>query len=117
MLVEGKLVDAYRTLHPERGENDYTWRGWGQQPTGKYYGKGMRIDYTLVSKQLLEDEDGLEIARAEVIGRGIDTENFYRSDHCCILLELRPKRGTEGKEGEAKEEGKEVPAADGGSKL
>lgn len=49
----------------------------------------MRIDYTLVSESLLGEEGGLEIARAEVLGRGIDMKGFHGSDHCPILLELK----------------------------
>ena len=52
---------------------------------------GMRIDYTLVSEDLITNQGGLEIARVEVIGRGPEMEKFFSSDHCPILLELRPK--------------------------
>lgn len=51
-------------------------------------GKGMRIDYSLVSSSLLEGDSAMRITRAEVLGRGIEREGFLGSDHCPILLEL-----------------------------
>lgn len=51
-------------------------------------GKGMRIDYSLVSSSLLEGDSAMRIRRAEVLGRGIEREGFLGSDHCPILLEL-----------------------------
>lgn len=114
VMARGGLVDAYRALHPEQGENDWTWRG-ANVPSGMYYGKGpwgasiawaqpqwliypfcnhtqthagMRIDYTLVSQSLLAPPHSLRIKRAEVLGRGKECVGFFGSDHCPILLEL-----------------------------
>ena len=46
----------------------------------------MRIDYTLVSSKLLST--GYHIAEVKILGRGIEREDFFGSDHCPILLRL-----------------------------
>jgi exodeoxyribonuclease III len=90
LLQRGRLVDAYRALHPvgpQPSDADWTWRG-APVATGIYHAKGMRIDYTLVSRSLLAPSHNLRIARAEVLGRGAECIGFFGSDHCPILLEL-----------------------------
>ncbi len=89
ILEEGRLIDAFRHMNPTPCENDFTWRGHGPEHA-RYYGRGMRIDYTIVSRDLLEM---VRIVRAVVLGRGIDMKNFYGSDHCPILLELKEEKG------------------------
>ena len=51
--------------------------------TARYYGKGMRIDYTLVDKRLVAN-----VKRSEILGRGKDRHGFLGSDHCPILITL-----------------------------
>jgi len=110
LLREGRLIDTYRLLHPgPNQEKDFTWRGCEGKEGGyaRYYKKGMRIDYLLVSRSMLE-EGGREggqhrVVRATHLGRGVYRAEFLGSDHCPILLEL----AVVGRE-EGKEEGKDV---------
>ena len=98
--TDGGLVDAYRLLNPvieggmhttvTKGREAWTWRGMpgrnGESQKGRYFGRGMRIDYTLVSQSLVD-----RVERAEILGFGEYQENFIGSDHCPILLELRER--------------------------
>jgi exodeoxyribonuclease III len=87
ILKAGEMIDAYRMLHPEASDRDYTWRGTAptNMATARYYGKGMRIDYVIVSSQLKDRVEAVEIC-----GYGRDREGFMGSDHCPVLLRLRP---------------------------
>lgn len=90
LLAEAGLFDAYRHLHPTPDwRRDVTWRGApavsGPPEAGRYYDKGMRIDYVLLSSSLLP-----RAARAEVLGRGKERSGFLGSDHCPLLVELAP---------------------------
>ena len=69
----GGLVDVYRSLHPEAGEEAYTW--WSNR--GQAYAKnvGWRIDYHLATPALAEQ------ARQESIYKG---EKF--SDHAPLTV-------------------------------
>ena len=51
---------------------------------GRYYGKGMRIDYALVHESLKG-----AVVRCDVLGRGPMRDGFMGSDHCPLLLELK----------------------------
>ncbi|CAN0306035.1 unnamed protein product [Ectocarpus sp. 6 AP-2014] len=93
----GGLVDAYRRLNPvpAAGARDagtemegMTWRGTaGNQVAamGRYYGKGMRIDYFLLSTALAP-----RIKEVKVFGSGADRDGFLGSDHCPVMLTLLP---------------------------
>ncbi|CAB1110598.1 unnamed protein product [Ectocarpus sp. CCAP 1310/34] len=93
----GGLVDAYRRLNPvpAAGAGDagtetegMTWRGTaGNQVAamGRYYGKGMRIDYFLLSTVLAP-----RIKEVKVFGSGADRDGFLGSDHCPLMLTLLP---------------------------
>lgn len=84
ILHAADLIDAWRRLHPHTCTNTnsadngnvninepvFTWRG-ASGP--RYFGKGMRIDYHLVSGCLLRE--GL-IERADVNGWGTDLQGF-----------------------------------------
>ncbi|KAI3915406.1 hypothetical protein MKW98_022364 [Papaver atlanticum] len=84
ILSEGKLVDAYRSLHEEKDmDSGFSWSG---NPIGKYQGKRMRIDYFLVSEPLKD-----RIVSCEMQGHGIELEGFFGSDHCPVTLELSHK--------------------------
>ena len=52
---------------------------------GRYYGKGMRIDYVLVHEALAH-----RVRRAVVLGSGAERSGFLGSDHCPLLVELAP---------------------------
>ena len=51
---------------------------------GRYYNKGMRIDYALVHESLKG-----AVVRCDVLGRGPMRDGFMGSDHCPLLLELK----------------------------
>jgi len=96
LLAEGGLVDAYRVLHPTANwMKDVTWRGSpgkeGPPESGRYYAKGMRIDYVLVDRQLVS-----RVVRSEVLGSGAERHGFLGSDHCPLLVELAPAAVAEG---------------------
>ncbi|XP_026404827.1 DNA-(apurinic or apyrimidinic site) lyase-like isoform X2 [Papaver somniferum] len=84
ILSEGKLVDAYRSLHEEKDmHSGFSWSG---NPIGRYRGKRMRIDYFLVSETLKD-----RIVSCEMQVHGIELEGFFGSDHCPVTLELSQK--------------------------
>ena len=87
----GNLVDAYRLLHPVANwSTDATWRGApgvsGPPESGRYYNKGMRIDYVLVDQTLAP-----RVSKATVHGKGAERVGFLGSDHCPLLVALGPK--------------------------
>ena len=88
---------------------DSTWRGTpganGQPELGRYYNKGMRIDYVLVqacqrvasvdrspwrlsSADVAQEPLSARVARAVVLGHGPAREGFLGSDHCPLLVEI-----------------------------
>jgi exonuclease III len=91
LMQAGELLDAHRLLHPTPSwTRDATWRGTPGAPPnppeyGRYYGKGMRIDYVLVQRQLRA-----RLVRTAVLGHGFERRGFLGSDHCPLLLELAP---------------------------
>ena len=94
----GGLVDAYRLLHPTPSwQRDVTWRGSpgvnGPPETGRYYAKGMRIDYVLVAQSLAP-----RVITAVVHGTGPERRGFLGSDHCPLTVTLAPAQRSEHKE-------------------
>lgn len=85
-LESAGLVDAYRLLFPDADwSRDVTWRGTpgvNVPEEGRYYGKGMRIDYVCVPRA------GVRVERALVCGRGALREGFLGSDHCPLLVDV-----------------------------
>jgi hypothetical protein len=90
------LVDSWRALNgpktAKRGIHAalYTWRG-ASGP--RYYGKGMRIDYHLVSKCLLES--GM-VDTPDINGYGLDMEGFmvsFNLDCYSIFADCDKKQG------------------------
>jgi exonuclease III len=64
----------------------FTWRGSAGAnvpESGRYYRKGMRIDYALVSRSILP-----MVQSVRIHGRGKDLEGFLGSDHCPVILTL-----------------------------
>jgi len=89
LMHAGELLDAHRLLHPTPDwKRDATWRGTPGAPPnppeyGRYFGKGMRIDYVLIHRQLRA-----RLVRTQVFGHGAERHGFLGSDHCPLLLEL-----------------------------
>lgn len=79
LLAEG-LVDVFRAFYPQK-EGAYTW--WGPRPESRRENKGSRLDYFLVSGELL--------SRVQSIKHHTDT---VCSDHCpiSILLASQPRQ-------------------------
>ncbi len=73
LLSEGRLIDTYRFLYPDKVE--YSW--WSYRFKAREKNAGWRIDYFLVSEAL---KDSIKEARihTEILG----------SDHCPVELEL-----------------------------
>ena len=72
-LLSIGLVDTFRQLHPE--EKKYSW--WSYLRHARATNAGWRIDYMLVSKELLP-----YVKRSEILN------DVYGSDHCPVLLEI-----------------------------
>ena len=83
LLRHGSLVDAYRKLHPTPTPEGYTWRG-SPPSYARFYGKGMRIDYALVSERLFP-----RVRSVRIVGRGAERHGFMGSDHCPVVLVLQ----------------------------
>lgn len=74
LLSQLDLTDSYRHLNPDAEEYSY----WSYRGQAREYNRGWRIDYALVSKELLPFVERAEIL-TEVKG----------SDHAPILIEIR----------------------------
>ena len=72
--LEHNFVDAYRTLYPEKVE--YTW--WTFRTFARARNIGWRLDYFLVSSQLMDRVEAVEI-HGDIMG----------SDHCPVSLLLK----------------------------
>lgn len=75
-LLSSGMVDVYRALHPEQ-TGAYTW--WGPKNCNREDNRGSRLDYFLVSGELLS---------------GVQNVKFYvdnvASDHCPIAMTINP---------------------------
>ena len=72
-LIKAGFVDTFRTLHPE--EVRYTW--WSHWGHARENNVGWRIDYFLVSRELMPCVRSAEIY-----------EDVYGSDHCPVSIDL-----------------------------
>ena len=72
-LNEGKLIDCFRQLYPDRVE--YTW--WDYRTRARQSNKGWRIDYAMVSNSLM---DRIEEFR--------NLTEVYGSDHCPVYVKI-----------------------------
>jgi exodeoxyribonuclease-3 len=68
------FVDVFRERYPEREQ--YTW--WTYRVNARERNIGWRLDYFLVSKELIERVENVEIF-----------DNVMGSDHCPVLLQIR----------------------------
>lgn len=67
------LDDAWRTLHPDKRQ--YSW--WSYQGRGRQKNEGERIDYWLVSRELMPKIRSVTIL-----------EDVFGSDHCPVEIEI-----------------------------
>lgn len=72
-LLEEGLTDAFRALHPD--ERSYTW--WSNRLHKRNDNRGWRLDYFLVSDDLMESVSSVSHL-SDIVG----------SDHCPIELEV-----------------------------
>lgn len=85
--LEAGFVDAFRELHPD-AKGQYTY--WSQRAGNRPPNKGLRLDYFICSKVLLdgeEDKDHKVIVRDSYI-----LPDQVGSDHCPIILELEIRK-------------------------
>lgn len=78
ILEAGNLVDAYRELVGNEMCSEFTWRG---RNSGKFGGKGMRIDHCIVSRALFPMIESVHIS-----GHGSERIGFLGSDHCPLVI-------------------------------
>lgn len=74
MLIAAGLVDSYRELHPDSREYSYFFQN---RPEYRIENKGFRIDYFLVSVELMP-----YVKKSEILTDVFDTTNSP------ILLEI-----------------------------
>jgi exodeoxyribonuclease III len=75
-FLNSGFTDTYRFLHPDE-KNRYTW--WSYREMARVGNRGWRIDYICVSPKLKE-----RIKSAEIL------DHVEGSDHCPVVLELKP---------------------------
>jgi len=94
IVTSAKLVDVYRHLHGD-AQRACTWYGHpGVVATGRYKGRGMRLDYFFVSDGL--ERGAVECAQATdaysdkpaALEQRPD-DAFFGSDHCGVYLKLK----------------------------
>ena len=79
------FVDVFRSLHPDaRGHYSY----WSQRAGNREPNKGLRLDYFICSKGLMEDgDDDMAIVRDSFM-----IPDALGSDHCPIVLEIEIRK-------------------------
>ena len=88
---EEQLADDSEQHSQEmRDGKHFTWRGTAGREIdtdGMYFDRGMRIDYAMVSRSLVEKEGFL--LGVDINGQGKERNGFLGSDHCPIILRLK----------------------------
>lgn len=82
LLKDERLTDSFRALHPLKnnqmmGSGDYSTWAYSTNDIYRHENKGFRIDFFLVSEQLMPN-----VVSSELL------PHFYGSDHCPIILEI-----------------------------
>mmetsp|Transcript_10851 Transcript_10851/g.19842 ORF Transcript_10851/g.19842 Transcript_10851/m.19842 type:complete len:537 (-) Transcript_10851:1097-2707(-) len=84
--LDAGFVDAFRFLHP-KAKGQYTY--WSQRAGNRAPNKGLRLDYFICSKSLMEDDGD----KSKVVVRdSFIVPDQLGSDHCPIVLELEIKK-------------------------
>jgi exodeoxyribonuclease-3 len=74
-FLKSGMKDVYRDQHPGK-EGEYTW--WSYRMNARARNAGWRIDYHVISPDLVSEVEGLEHQR-----------NVMGSDHCPVVLHLK----------------------------
>ena len=74
MMKAAGLVDSYRVLHPDGNDFSYFYQN---KPEYRLSNQGFRIDYFMVSQDLMH-----EVKRSEILSDVMETTN------CPLLLEI-----------------------------
>ena len=80
--------------HPEFGPRDFTWVGHpGNDGYARYRGKGMRLDYFLLPRNMACRVEQCapttsQLSDTEWVNRA--PSGFFGSDHCAVVLKLKP---------------------------
>jgi exodeoxyribonuclease-3 len=77
--LKAGYVDAFRHLHPE-GRGHYTY--WSQRAGNRAPNKGLRLDYFICSKDLMEDDANGKVRVRDCFM----VPEIMGSDHCPIVL-------------------------------
>ncbi len=72
-LITSGFVDSFRSLNPE--PHNYSW--WSYRANARAKNLGWRIDYNMISKNLLA-----HLSRSAILSQA------FHSDHCPVLVEL-----------------------------
>lgn len=78
-------VDAFRQLHPD-GRGHYSY--WSQRAGNREPNKGLRLDYFVCSRSLMEDGNGKKV----VVRDSYMVPDVLGSDHCPIVLEMEIRK-------------------------
>lgn len=81
---DGAFVDAFRHLHPTaKGHYSY----WSQRAGNRAPNKGLRLDYFICSRSLMEDDQEKQV----IVRDSYMLPEQFGSDHCPVVLELEIK--------------------------
>jgi exodeoxyribonuclease-3 len=72
-FIASGFVDSFRSLNPE--PHNYSW--WSYRANARAKNLGWRIDYNMISKNLLA-----HLSRSAILSQA------FHSDHCPVLVEL-----------------------------
>ena len=72
-FISSGFTDSFRHLNPE--PNNYSW--WSYRANARSKNLGWRIDYNMISKNLLSN-----LSRSAILSQAV------HSDHCPVLVEL-----------------------------
>lgn len=88
LMSDASLIDAWKSLHPLNGSNEYdpeknnfTWRG---SDSGKFKQTAMRLDHVILSSSLES-----KLIDCKILGHGFHKEGFLGSDHCPLKVVLK----------------------------
>ena len=91
-LLAAGFADVFREREPQNRQ--CSWRGSNER--GRYAGMGMRLDYFVISRRLMESVELCTIWGSTPEADMSDGRPYCGSDHCPIELRLRPAAAAAG---------------------